>query len=274
MMESRRSSKTRGFTIVETLVALGLGSMVITMVLSFLAHTTTVFKRAEERLDPREEACRVMTALRSALTDCWHYQIPKKGDLIRFESSRMEGEIRLEKASGKLVLESKGKTRSVQVLSTGLSRFKIRPNPDRGLLQIDMEIRRPESKGLLKALAPLEISDEILAPAIGLKHKTMMIPWNRGLEREPKRPKGHKGHHGHKGPKEQPSGEPPPFPPDGDSDAGRGGRPPPDGRDRPEARPRRDGSRPPPQGAKARPPNDGSRTPPEGRGSSTSEWKE
>lgn len=199
-----RRGGRKAATVIEALIAVFVGSLVIVVVLGLVNFSTKSFGRTQQRLDPREQASRIVNAVRRHLTDAQFYRIGENGRRVKFVTPRGPGELTYDDVSGRIEVRS-SQTIDAQaaVLAGHVKAFSIH-QLRRGVLRVSVTVDRPVVYDGLASLGPLAMVDEILCPAAA---RQRMIPWNRAHER---RPPGRGG----RGPR-RPRGDDQGPPPDG-----------------------------------------------------------
>jgi hypothetical protein len=168
--------RTAGFTIVEALIVVAVGSMVLMVIMGLLNFATKSFGRTANRLDPRESATKVMMTLRKHLMDVQFYKVADQGQELFFKAPYEHGRLAFDPARGAITLKfSHQGARRDEVIAYGVTDFSIH-QMTRGLLRVTVVCDRPEVKDGLAPLGALHAVEEIACPAAA---RTRMVPWNR-----------------------------------------------------------------------------------------------
>lgn len=174
----------RGTTVLEALIAVCIGSMLLCVVLALVSFSTKSFGRTQQRLDPREQASRIMTALRRHLTDSRHYKIEQDGRLIRFQTPREVAHVAFNEYSKSIEIVSDNEIGvAPEVVSGGVQAFSVH-QVRRGVVRVSLTVERPVVYDGLASLGPLAMVDEIHVPAAARQRR---IPWNRVNDDRPPR---------------------------------------------------------------------------------------
>lgn len=176
----------RGFSIIEALVVVAIGSFVIVVILGLLSFSTRSFERTQQRLDPREGASRILLAVRNAIVDSYPserlpaYRIAQEGRQLLFQTPRAIGELTYDAGSRTVfMINSQRIDARPEVVASGVVAFSIH-QLRRGILRVSLELERPHVEDRLADLGNLKVVDEVYCPAAGGRQG--MMPWNKAFE--------------------------------------------------------------------------------------------
>lgn len=176
----------RGFSIIEALIVVAIGSFVIVVILGLLSFSTKSFERTQQRLDPREGASRILLAVRNAVVDSQPseagpaYRISEEGRQLLFQTPRAIGGLTYEPWNRTVYLiNSQTIDARPEIVATNVVAFSIH-QLRRGVLRVSLELERPHVEDGLADLGNLKVVDEVYCPAAGGRQG--MIPWNKAYE--------------------------------------------------------------------------------------------
>ena len=174
-----RRSTLRGFTVIEVLIAVLLGSVVVILMLGLFSFSTKSFGRTQQRMDARETARRIMNEVRHCVTDAEHYLIRDSGQSLEVTAAHETASIKFVPATGlvvkSVVHENGGHPSTIASGVLDFSIHQLRP----GLLRVIAIVDRPVVQDGLASLGALHAVDEILCPAAG---RDLEVPFNPAYE--------------------------------------------------------------------------------------------
>src|SRR5438105_5006423 len=95
-----KPGRRSGFTILEAILALTIGTVILGIVVQMLMFAVRRFQSADDRLQTREVVNLSLTTLDAALRDAQRYRIENAGATLRFLNAAGEGELRYDNERG------------------------------------------------------------------------------------------------------------------------------------------------------------------------------
>jgi hypothetical protein len=166
-----RVAGRHGVTLLEALLALGVGLAVLGLVITLLSTALRVFARSEERLDPREACRRALDSIRREVTDSVDCATEADGRALVFVSPRGEGRIVHDTARGELVLRTEGRR---QQLAAGVEEATFQVL-DGGLVSVRLALSRTTRRPRAVSVPVVTAGIIVVVPA--LLPRDHAVPW-------------------------------------------------------------------------------------------------
>lgn len=179
MISITGSRRRKGFTLLEIVLVLAIGSMILGAAVGASWWASLSLRAAEDRLDQRERMLMAVVKLRSLLADSWQHQVVEAGAGLTFVSPRSQGTVRHDPALGKVFLVGleEGAV-PLELLREDIRGFRVE-DVSPGLIRVTIDSEEADQPGR-PGRRPLRVVEEIFCPVQG--SPPAGLPWNDMME--------------------------------------------------------------------------------------------